>query len=130
MARIASRFHRVEPRRRARAYLLGLLSQVPGKNCWTIAETAGDRSPDGMQQLLNSASWDPNALRDDLHGYVSEHLGDPDGVLIVDETGCAPRGAEEPCGRRSPPLVIAVTGEAGDRPTLGSGVRPGAVSTT
>jgi DNA replication protein DnaC len=31
-------------------------------------------------------------------------------LLIVDEVGCAPRGAEKPCGRRSPPLVIAVTG--------------------
>jgi DNA replication protein DnaC len=31
-------------------------------------------------------------------------------LLCVDELGCAPRGAEKPCGRRSPPLVIAVTG--------------------
>jgi DNA replication protein DnaC len=31
-------------------------------------------------------------------------------LLAIDEVGCAPRGAEKPCGRRSPPLVIAVTG--------------------
>jgi hypothetical protein len=51
MARIASRFGRVEPRRRARGYLLGLLSPLTGKNSWTIAEAAGDDTPDGMQRL-------------------------------------------------------------------------------
>ena len=54
MERIARRFGRVEPRRRARGYLLGLLSPLAGKNSWTISEAAGDRTPDGMQRLLNS----------------------------------------------------------------------------
>ncbi len=53
MARIAHRFGRVEPRRRARGYLLGLLSPLAGKNSWTIAEAAGDNTRDGMQRLLN-----------------------------------------------------------------------------
>jgi SRSO17 transposase len=79
MARIAPRFGRAEPRRRARAYLLGLLSPVAGKNSWTLAEAAGDRTPDGMQRLLNTAAWDADAVRDDLRGYVAEHLGDPSG---------------------------------------------------
>lgn len=65
-----------------------------------------------------------NACQKTLYGYARYNL------LCLDEFGCAPRGAEEPCGRRSPPLVIAVTGEAGDRPSPGSGVRLGAVSTT
>lgn len=58
MGRIAGRFRRVEPRRRARAYLLGLLSPLTGKNSWTLAEVAGDQTPDGMQRLLNDAVWD------------------------------------------------------------------------
>jgi SRSO17 transposase len=87
MARIAGRFRRVEPRRRARAYLLGLLSPVAGKNSWTLAEVAGEDTPDGMQRLLNEAVWDADAVRDDLRDYVREHLGDPDGVLVIDETG-------------------------------------------
>ena len=52
MGRIAGRFGRVEPRRRARAFVLGLLADLPRKNCWTIAEHAGDATPDGMQHLL------------------------------------------------------------------------------
>jgi SRSO17 transposase len=94
MALIAPRFGRAEPRRRARRYLLGLLSPIAGKNSWTIAETAGDRTPDGMQRLLNAAAWDADAVRDDLRGYVAEHLGDPTGVLIVDETGFLKKGVK------------------------------------
>jgi hypothetical protein len=57
MTRIGARFRRVEPRRRARAFVLGLLAEVPRKNCWTIAEQCGDATPDGMQHLLARARW-------------------------------------------------------------------------
>ena len=92
MGRIAGRFARVEPRRRARALVLGLLSGLRRKNCWTIAELAGDASPDGMQHLLAAARWDADAVRDDLRGYVIEHLGSADAVLVVDETGDVKKG--------------------------------------
>jgi SRSO17 transposase len=108
--RIGPRFARVEPRRRVAAFLRGLLAELPRRNCWTIAEHAGEHDPRGMQRLLSQAVWDEDKVRDDLRDYVGEHLGDPAGVLVVDETGGAPRGAEVPCGMRGPPLVIAVTG--------------------
>src|SRR5690348_8289798 len=92
MGRIAGRFARVEPRRRARVLMLGLLSGLRRKNCWTIAEQAGDATPDGMQHLLAAARWDADAVRDDLRGYVTEHLGSPDAVLVVDETGDVKKG--------------------------------------
>ncbi len=92
MGRIADRFSRVEPRRRARAFVLGLLSGLRRKNCWTIAEHAGDATPDGMQHLLAAARWDADAVRDDLRGYVIEHLGSADAVLVVDETGDVKKG--------------------------------------
>ncbi len=75
MARIAPRFGRVEPRRRAGGYLLGLLSPLAGENSWTIAEAAGDATPDGVQRLLNEYRWGADAVRDDLRAYVAEHLG-------------------------------------------------------
>src|SRR5664280_2250262 len=87
MGRIGARFARVELRRRARAFVLGLLSGLPRANCWTIAEYTGESTPDGMQHLLARAAWDDEAVRDDLRGYVVEHLGDPEAVLIIDETG-------------------------------------------
>ncbi len=92
MGRIAGRFARVEPRRRARAFVLGLLSGLRRKNCWTIAEHAGDATPDGMQHLLAAARWDAGAVRDDVREYVVEHLGSPDAVLVVDETGDLKKG--------------------------------------
>jgi SRSO17 transposase len=91
-ARVAGRFFRAEPRRRARAYVRGLLAPLAGKNGWTLAEVAGDPTPDGMQRLLNAANWDADGVRDDLRGYVVEHLGEPGGVLIVDETGFLKKG--------------------------------------
>jgi SRSO17 transposase len=92
MARIAPRFARAEPRRRARAFLCGLLAGLPRTNCWSIAEHAGDATPDGMQHLLAGAVWDADAVRDDLRGYVLAHFGDPDAVLVVDETGDVKKG--------------------------------------
>jgi len=92
MGRIAGRFARVEPRRRARAFVLGLLSGLRRKNCWTIAEQAGDTTPDGMQHLLAAARWDADAVRDDLRSYVIDHLGCPGAVLVVDETGDVKKG--------------------------------------
>jgi SRSO17 transposase len=93
MARVAGRFARVEPRRRVRAFVAGLLSELPRKNCWTIAEHAGDATPDGMQHLLGRAVWDADAVRDDVRDYVVEHLGDLAAVLVVDETGDLKKGA-------------------------------------
>ena len=91
-ARIAGRFARAEPRRRALAYLRGLLGNVGRKNGWQLAEHAGERTPDGMQRLLATADWNPDLVRDDLRAYVVEHLGDPQAVLVVDETGFLKKG--------------------------------------
>jgi SRSO17 transposase len=92
LGRVAGRFGRVEPRRRARALVGGLLSDLPRKNCWTIAEHAGDPSPDGLQHLLGRAVWDEDKVRDDVRDYLVEHLGDPEAVLVIDETGDLKKG--------------------------------------
>jgi len=75
LGRVACRFKRVETRRRFGGMVEGLLAELPRKNCWTIAEHAGDRDPYGMQYLLGRAVWDADAVRDDLRGYVTEQLG-------------------------------------------------------
>lgn len=91
-ARIAGRFVRSEPRARAREYVSGLVAGLERKNGWTLAEQAGEVSPDGMQRLLRRADWDIAGVRDDVRDYVIEHLGEPEGVLIVDETGFLKKG--------------------------------------
>jgi SRSO17 transposase len=92
--RLAPRFGRVEPRRRLLAYLRGLLAPLGRKNGWQLAEAAGDRTPDGMQDFLSRMRWDADAVRDDLRAYVVEHLGDPDAVLVLDETGFVKKGTK------------------------------------
>lgn len=91
-ARIAGRFGRVEPRRRARAFLLAPLSDVDTRSCWQLAEQTGDATPHGMQRLLGEAVWDADAVRDDVRGYVVDELGDPGAVLILDDTGDLKKG--------------------------------------
>src|SRR3954466_13277859 len=91
-ARIARAFARAEPRARVLAYLRGLLGQLERKNGWTLAEAAGEVSPDGMQRLLRTADWNADAVRDQLRGCVLERLG-RGGVLIVDETGFIKKGS-------------------------------------
>ena len=90
--RIAGRFGRAEPRTRVREYVSGLVAGLERKNGWTLAEHAGEVSPDGMQRLLRRADWDVDGVRDDLRAYVVEQLGDPDGVLIADDTGFLKKG--------------------------------------
>ena len=92
LGRVAGRFGRVEPRRRLRGFLLGLLGDLPRKNCWTIAEHAGEASPEGMQHLLARACWDTDGVRDDLRDFVVDHLGDAEAVLVFDETGDVKKG--------------------------------------
>jgi SRSO17 transposase len=105
--RIASRFARSEARDRVRAYLIGLLGPVQRKNAWQLAEQIGDDSPYGVQHLLGRSEWEPDEVRDDLRAYVVERLGDPDAVLILDETGFLKKG------KHSAGVARQYTGTAG-----------------
>ena len=94
VSRVEPRFGRRDLRLRAEGYLRGLLGHVERKNSWQLAEAVGDATPHGIQRLLGRARWDADAVRDDLGTYVVEHLGEPDGVLIVDETGFLKKGTK------------------------------------
>src|SRR5262249_15205892 len=92
--RIGAQFARREVRWRAWAYIRGLLSPVERKNGWQLAEVNGETSPYGVQHLLGRAIWEADALRDDLRPYVVEHLGAPQAVLVIDETGFLKKGQQ------------------------------------
>lgn len=104
---IASRFARHEPLKHAGGLMLGMLATLERKNCWTIAEYLGEVSPDSLQHLLARAAWDADAVRDDLRGYVVDALGDPDAILVFDETGDLKKGT------RSVGVQRQYTGTAG-----------------
>lgn len=96
LAGVKARVGRVLPRRQLRetasAFLDGLLSGIERKTGWLMAEQAGADRPYRMQALLGRSRWDADELRDEVRSYVVEALGDPDGVLIVDETGFVKKG--------------------------------------
>ena len=74
------------------AFLDGLLSGIERKTGWLMAEQAGAERPYRMQSLLGRSRWDAELLRDAVRAYAVEALADPDGVLIVDETGFLKKG--------------------------------------
>lgn len=88
----AGRFARVEPRKAAAGFVTGLLANLEIKTSWQLAEQAGHTRPDKMQRLLYRAKWDADEVRDDVRQVVVDSLGDPDGVLVVDETGDLKKG--------------------------------------
>jgi SRSO17 transposase len=114
--RLSVHFARSEVRQRAQDYLRGLLSEAERKNSWQLAEVAGNSTPYGIQHLLGRASWDADALRDDLREYVIEHLADSESCLIVDETGFIKKG------ERSVGVKRQYTGTVGKRENCQVGV--------
>lgn len=115
-ARIGARFRRAEVRQRVGRFLQGLLASVERKNGWQLAEELGEHGPRGVQRLLGEADWDEEAVRDDLRGYVVEHLGEENAVLVVDETGFVKKG------KKSAGVARQYSGTAGRRENSQVGV--------
>jgi SRSO17 transposase len=90
-------FGRAAAHRHAVAYVAGLLGEVERKNGWQLAEYGGYEHPRTIQRVLDRSVWDADGVRDDLREQVIAELGDPDGVLVVDETGFLKKGAKS-CG--------------------------------
>jgi SRSO17 transposase len=91
------RFRRGAAHRHAVAYVRGLLSEVERKNGWQLAEQGGYAHPRTIQRVLDRSRWEADAVREDFRAYVVERLGDPAGVLVVDETGFLKKG-QHSCG--------------------------------
>ena len=90
-------FTRVEPCLQAGKYAAALMSQMPRRNGWTIAEHAGDRAPDKTQRLLNRAVWDAAAAAGVVRRFAVAGLDQAGGlwglvVGAVDETGQVKQG--------------------------------------
>jgi SRSO17 transposase len=90
--RLGPHFARAETRQRVMTYLRGLLSPAERKNSWQLAEETGDATPYGFQYLLARADWAADAVRDELCVYIRQHLSDPHGVMVIDETGFLKKG--------------------------------------
>lgn len=90
---IAPVFRRSEQRMSAGAFIDGLLSGAERKTGWMLAEEAGLKQPYRIQSLLGRSVWSADDLCSRVRRYALETLGDPDGVLVVDETGFLKKGS-------------------------------------
>lgn len=110
--RLRPHFARPEAHHHALLYLQAILSEIPRKNGWQIAEHARQSQPYGIQRLLSRATWDQNSVRDVLRSVVHEALTPvssqgtaPFPVLVIDESGFPKRGSHSAgvgpqyCGR-------------------------------
>lgn len=92
LGRMAGQFRNRSGRERLEAYVKGLLGSAERKNSWQLAEQTGESTPYAMQQFIYRGDWSADTVRDEARGYAVEHLGDPKGVLVVDETGFLKKG--------------------------------------
>jgi SRSO17 transposase len=93
-------FARTQTWLQAGKYVNALVSGLPSRNGWTVAEQAGDRSPAKAQRLLNRASWDEAAAMSQVRRYAAAGLDAAAGrsrrkrmtVGALDETGQEKQG--------------------------------------
>jgi SRSO17 transposase len=95
--RIRPLFQQARMATSASLFLDALLGPERRKTGWMRAEAAGDPGPWRQQALLGRALWEADALRDVVRGYAVETLGEPDAVLVIDETGFLKQGKAS-CG--------------------------------
>lgn len=89
---LAPALGRAETRASGGAFIDGLLSGAERKTGWMLAEEAGLERPYRIQSLLGRSAWSADALRERVLDYALDALGDPGGVLVVDETGFVKKG--------------------------------------
>jgi SRSO17 transposase len=103
--RLRSCFARTQTWQHAGRYLSALVSQIPKRNGWTVAEQVGDRTPDRTQRLLNRAAWDTVGAMSQVRRFVAAGLDAAAGrrqrrglvIGALDETGQAKAGTAT-CG--------------------------------
>src|SRR5512135_808275 len=86
------RFKRSEGPQTLERYLTGLLTELPNKNCDTIAQAVPGTSEQRLQGLLTTIDWDEEDLNRQRVERVLALPTEGDGVLIVDDTGFAKQG--------------------------------------
>src|SRR3989454_2055143 len=86
-------FHGQAADQHAKTSVCGLLSDVERKNIASIASRFGQsRLP--LQGFIGWDAWDDAPVREELRGQVTKHLGQGDGVVVCDPSGCPTSGRE------------------------------------
>ena len=87
-------FARQEPRDQFFNYMVGQFSALERQSIEPMALQVEGGKGRAMQRLIREALWDEAAMLETYHRLVQDEMGEPDGVLIVDETGFVKKGAD------------------------------------
>jgi SRSO17 transposase len=91
LAPFAPLFRRSTSRASVERYLTGLLTDLPRKNCETIAAAVAGTSTERLQHLLTDATWEPQVLdAQRVQALVAQ--SPPHGLLVLDDTGLPKQG--------------------------------------
>jgi SRSO17 transposase len=101
MGLLRSCFVRTQTWLQAGKYVSALVSDLPSRNGWSVAEHAGDRTPGRSQRLLSRASWDETAAMSQVRRYAAAGLDEAARrsrrrrmtVGALDETGQEKQGS-------------------------------------
>jgi len=87
-------FARSEPRVHFFDYMVGQFSKLERKSIEPMALQVEGGTIRGLQRFLSDSVWDEEQMRWNYHQLVAEEMGDPDGVLMFDETGFVKKGTD------------------------------------
>ena len=87
-------FTRSEPRVHFFAYMVGQFSKLERKSIEPMALQVEGGTIRGMQRFISDVIWDDEQMVWNYHQLVAEAMGDPEGVLMFDETGFVKKGVD------------------------------------
>jgi SRSO17 transposase len=87
-------FVRSEPRAHFFDYMVGQFSKLERKSIEPMALQVEGGTIRGMQRFITDGCWDEEQMRWNYHQLVADELGEPDGVLMFDETGFVKKGKD------------------------------------
>jgi SRSO17 transposase len=92
LASFQVRFRRPEGREALERYTTGLLTEVPNKNCDTLAQAMPGTSEQRLQEFLTNMQWDEEDLNRQRVQKMSAEAARGVGVLVFDDTGFPKQG--------------------------------------
>ena len=87
-------FARSEPRVHFFDYMVGQFRKLQRKSIEPMALQVEGGTIRGLQRFISDSVWDEEQMRWNYHQLVAEEMGDPDGVLMFDETGFVKKGTD------------------------------------
>ena len=122
-------FARSEPRAHFFDYMVGQVSPLERKSIEPMALRVEGGTIRGLQRFISDVAWDEEHMLWIYHQLVASEMGDPEGVLMFDETGFVKKGldsvgvARQYCGPLGKVENCQVGVFAGDEPCHGEATR-------